>query len=750
MYCDELYPITVSKYEPAILIDVIRHITGTTERSEISVKGQVDYLCKYLDEKEHVNAKTILVENEYVDRYYLEDYSRYYSRCFNHVPKKCARIHFFSNEFNELAFTKALESNDQATISLLQQSYLGFVVIRPIPDTFIGRLCLKPYKSLIKTTHQKSSSEYKLITTKQKAHLFGLELFVDTTPFIEQDTVVSECATSVIWTILSSGLGSASADYLPSLSTVTEIASSGNADGSKTFPNGGLTYQQVCVALKYYDLEPNVLPYSSLDDLKELIYAYVSSDIPIIVGGEILAELSPHSEAASHISKGRHFVSILGYHCDSNVDNGFLPHNIDKVYIHDDRIGPFVRLNLKESKTARVLSHKDEVNHLLELSLYGKSPQLIKPEIIIIGLYHKIRLPYETIKNFFVSFCSHLDNLGKVRIPQLRSAHNTSSAGAREKLELSKHFKKLEETIEALLNESNWEITLSNNVSIKKALSSNSNFYTFNGSNEKSYFLIKSLPKYIWRIRFNKLGTEIVDILLDATSVPQSDTIIGVITYRKDVDNLCRYIEENIKDWRKFEFSNHSEVYKNNIKPLFRFYSNLANRSDLNAKYGPLTHPRRSPKKDETDDIGNYVVRSDLYKIDESFDFKRLDEYKSATPSTRLIWVITQGGDMIVGEDVKVEDSFAGHPTLTNGKAARVAGELIYSKQLDKWVINLESGTYCSHLDKSSAKVNEYLNSVIKFKLFNLNKSIVNFYALSSEEAGKYNKEFPKDLRRPL
>ena len=91
-----------------------------------------------------LGAKTVLVEEEYIDRDYLEDYAAYYSRCFHSFPRTCRRLHFLSAEVSETEYGKVL-NGDRSIRDRLVQHYLGFVVVRPIPGYAIGRTCLQTY-----------------------------------------------------------------------------------------------------------------------------------------------------------------------------------------------------------------------------------------------------------------------------------------------------------------------------------------------------------------------------------------------------------------------------------------------------------------------------------------------------------------------------------------------------------------------------------------------------------------------------
>jgi predicted patatin/cPLA2 family phospholipase len=65
------------------------------------------YLFAYLSH-EDIEAKTLVIENYYIDKDYLLDYSNYYSRSFNDISKFTKRVHIFSEEFGEDDFENLL------------------------------------------------------------------------------------------------------------------------------------------------------------------------------------------------------------------------------------------------------------------------------------------------------------------------------------------------------------------------------------------------------------------------------------------------------------------------------------------------------------------------------------------------------------------------------------------------------------------------------------------------------------------
>lgn len=111
----------------------------------VSEKNQVGYLDNYLSSHD-IDARTIIAEYGYVDRDYLADYVGYYARCFQPYDRHCMRLHFFSFNFDQKQF-KSLLRNEGTELQLaeLKKKYVGFVVIKPLPETMIGRTCLKTY-----------------------------------------------------------------------------------------------------------------------------------------------------------------------------------------------------------------------------------------------------------------------------------------------------------------------------------------------------------------------------------------------------------------------------------------------------------------------------------------------------------------------------------------------------------------------------------------------------------------------------
>lgn len=687
---NSLSPLSVVPYGRDYIIDFVRYITGWNERSEVTDKAQLHYLYKYL-EVDHVACKTIVVESDYIDRHFLEDYSEYYARCFPSHPRRCSRLHFFSTEFSETEFKGALKRRSETFETKLQRHYIGFVVIRPIPHTVFARVCLRPYEALA------SSPRHRILRKRVNVSLFGFNLVVRTIPFIEQDKVVSACATSAIWTALSAS-PDMSAAALPSPSNITKSAAHAVLDGTRTFPTNGLTGPQIARSLKHFGLEPTIFwedRKGALEDLKAHIYSYISNDSPVVLGGAIYEK---HGESYRYL--GHHLVCVVGYGMGQPAPGATVglqaySDRMEKIYIHDDRYGPYVRLSLSptffEIDDARLGGFEMSVHDLLS--------NLFVPDIAIVGLYHKIRIPYTHVYDACEALFKYLYNTVK----DFAEANESGVAGARDILDGC------------------WDISLMTSKEIKEDIIDSASFICFNGLLEKTSLLLQNMPRYVWRCRIFKgnIPSEDVysDILFDATEVPQGKILVGWVAYSISSHAAWTLMERCVQERSWQSYNTGDARAKEAISCFFKFFGEERNNAYLNASYGPLGLPRRSLKQGETDLVQNIAQRQDTRTIrrgNHVRDWAFLDKKK------KYIWVINEVGDIVIGEDIADADGFKGHPTLIDGRPGRVAGELFYRAGKRSWGLNLKSRAYSGHLDWTSTDADYYVNHVISNNLSGL------------------------------
>jgi hypothetical protein len=331
---------------------------------DVRRKPHFCYFCEYLGAaNDGLAARTILIESPYISSSFQADYADYYSRGFTDYPRHCKRVHFFSQAFDKPALEAALTDLSEAA---LWRSYLGYIVIKPLPATPIGATLLKQY------SNGKTKHRHYPVQRLYTLNLLGKELTVKTLAFQEQDVNVSACATTALWMAFHK---TASLFQTPLPSPYQITASTGNLFNStgRVFPNKGLDLYQVGKAIESVGLvselrlyQPpaemheqvvkriNALPSEQQPDMsdwpelfrqaaetqmqqaKGFIYAYLRMGLPIL----LFIQLD---------GLGGHLVTITGYREAETVplrsiNISLLSDRIERFYVHDDQIGPFARL----------------------------------------------------------------------------------------------------------------------------------------------------------------------------------------------------------------------------------------------------------------------------------------------------------------------------------------------------------------------------------------------------------------------
>jgi hypothetical protein len=398
-------------------------------------KKQFDYLRRYLersaDEKGGLDAKTIVVESPYVSQSYLSDYADYYARGFAKYSRFCKRVHFFSFAFSKDTLNSALTEEDDNNV--LWNSYLGYIVVKPLPDTPIGATLLKTYSCTSdKQRHYPAKRPYPV-------NLLGKKLEVDTLIFQEQDANVSACATTALWMTFHK---TAYLFQTPLPSPYQITASTGNLflNTGRSFPTVALDRHQVGKAIDAVGLVAELRNYPSANDLLAKAVSYAKQEIllhnaQLIQSQEDIqdealmqyeeevgeAELTADylrelvSQQISEI-KGfiyaylrlglpvvlfldfcdgvRHLVTVTGYREAAPISYRSLPtitllsNSIERFYVHDDQIGPFARLGF--TLDGQVVT---------EWPTAGKPKQGKKAllESVTVPLIRDIRIQYEQV-----------------------------------------------------------------------------------------------------------------------------------------------------------------------------------------------------------------------------------------------------------------------------------------------------------------------------------------------------------------
>lgn len=257
--------ISVFEFTPAVLQARVAHGLADVEHARRRAAALLDYLAK-------IDVKTIVEELEYVDKDYLEDYSGYYVSCFQQIPQKCRRLHFFSSSFTEDDFFAAISKNRLDGI-VSDAVYKGFMVVRPLSQAPIGRTCLRTYPDKSTDTTDGAVATRYMTRLRYEANLCGVRLAVESVPYQEQDQVTAACATSAIWTALHV-CGKRFQHQIPSPVTITKWATEDPSRQRRALPSSGLDLKEMLAAIRKVGLEPFVISDVSPGQVKDVVHAF--------------------------------------------------------------------------------------------------------------------------------------------------------------------------------------------------------------------------------------------------------------------------------------------------------------------------------------------------------------------------------------------------------------------------------------------------------------------------------------------
>ena len=431
---------------------------------------QAIYIVKYLGT---LDAKTVLIEYDYVNKDYLIDYANYYCRSFSKHERYVTRLHFFSENFfpDEIKNEGNPRKNEQQLreyfLNIFHKeefkknldSYLGYTVIKPIFDedsnNFIGKTLLKPLNE--------NKNGYEYLTHDYEASLFGIPLKIKSLPYQAQDKIVSMCATTALW-ISTQALNSVFETHVDlSPYEITETSLSVPSE-NRNFPtSGGLSTYQMKTYFNKIGFETELI---NVDEghgviggvyelLQTTVKAYLRYGIPVIACLCL--------ERATLGNPEYHAVVITGYKCDSEG-------NIIELYVHDDQVGPYST----SSPTHKRISESGPYNLVNWENDWTKNKGFSQVRVIrlMVPLYPKIRYPFSKIYEEYMETKTEFKTKG----------YNT-------------------------------DLFITDVNTYKKQL------VEFNIS-EKGNVLVTKLPRFLWVIRVTKEGDLIpsFDSVFDATS----------------------------------------------------------------------------------------------------------------------------------------------------------------------------------------------------------------------------------------
>jgi len=661
-------PYGIFQYELNNFCAYISYQTGTNF-SYIKQKKQIKYLDNYLKVLAKDSQLCFIYENEYVDKNYLDDFSEYFVNCFSTYKKTTSRIHFFKYRTNSVnlkdEFNKALDSKKSI---FNNDNYLGFIVVRPIPKTFLGKVCLEPF--YLKETNRLNKH---YILKEYNVSLFGIQLFVKSIAFQEQDKILSACATTSLWSFYHAHKSISQISF-PSSSEVTKSGYPDLNGYSREFPNNGLSTEMICRSLRSYKLLPEYFEFkkNKKERLQEATFAYASSGIPLILGVNVYNN--------DNESKGLHAVTVLGYSLESTSISNLIAHSLEKLYVHDDRYGPFTRMDVIGDdfhvKLDENLSTNDQ-----------KVQEKYEVKTLILGLYHKIRIPYTPIKNT----CLILNNNLKDFVKSLSDIEQSD-----------------QDLFINLIDKLKWDISIKQNSDLKNELLGNT-------LQDKTKHLTKAWPKFLWSA-VTRINEHIVfQLLFDATDIEHGNVFIDYLSYTQESEDIRKILHKYAKFKIESSVENNDVLdyqeddYLNGI--IHYFNKEKSYEESLDETFGYLKIPKRIDENEINCDIIN---DSKIFR--ENFNNNHNFKLQNSLPrGSQYIWLIDKEGFLCIG--IEDENTQLGHPTLTNGMPARIGGELKYISEDNKqyWEINSKSGRYSSeYLDKDEKA--QYLQNALEFR----------------------------------
>ena len=673
----------VCRFEKLTLSNLVKESFGA-DFPNIFKKRQVDYIFRYLKD---IGAKSVLLEFDYIDKDYLEDYSRYYVKCFNNYGHKTARLHFFSNDIEHSDINSALLGSLKHT-KKLQSSYLGFMVVKPLQKTFIGKTCLKAYDRLIYSNYRKC------LVRAYDVDLFGIRLKVESVAFQEQDKVVSACATTAIWSSLHA-MSWRSVRGIPACSEITTNAIN-HIDGSTNmFPNKELSNKQILRALDVEGLRHHSLNLSDVDksDFFDMVRTHIDSGLPLILGVDVYSI----GEGKKLKKLAGHAVTILGYKSAYDGD--------DAIYIHDDRLGPYARasfVNIADfDLSVEQWQHKDAISFALTLqakndnSQWDEPHEMLIPYTLIVATHQKVRLSSEYAVNTCKVIQQEYKNIMDYCLENIPIDNYDP-----------KDFDKFKSTLAFAVKLS--EISSFRQEVVNHCYESGSD-NSLNYNAKKISFLTKSYARFHWVASFTFDGRPAFRILFDATDIPQGNAVAGIF-----VDDY-NYADVVFEFFKKFQIDSKriTDLVHSSERIFFVSFLNALMEVDndrsqaLDLMYGELRAPLYLKEQEAKD--GELFVNENAVKLYEPTK-KGLTEmfagvFSSDDNDSYLIWAVAHDGALIIGEEL----NGAGHPSITSFKPARISGELRRNMESTGWVINSKSGRYSS----SYKNANQLLDNAV-------------------------------------
>lgn len=324
-------------------------IAKASHQSEVGkIPDQVRYLGSYLA-KQTPRAKTIVEEQDYTDRHYLEEYVGYYANRLMPPSSKATRLHFFAEAIDDEKLHAWIEEAADGSIvawseirEKLEESYLGYSVIRPFPAAPIGRTVLRPYPWGPSVRELRCFAP---ATSRHTVHLAGLRFEVEGLPFQQQEQAVGACATTALWSSLARVVR-ADGGRPPTPYAVTLAATRHFLQG-RDFPAvAGLDRNQMYAALREFGYSPYAFKPGEPGLFEMAVKCYLRSGIPVVL--QVMDEgTEGHAVTVAGFREGDELEPAGEIEITLESGGSLRTNGMSRLYLHDDRLGPYARASWK-------------------------------------------------------------------------------------------------------------------------------------------------------------------------------------------------------------------------------------------------------------------------------------------------------------------------------------------------------------------------------------------------------------------
>jgi hypothetical protein len=449
---------------------------------------------------------SIVIESPYIDKFFRDSYYHYFSSKHLKMDRDTIRINLFDSNAKE---------EDLLIGNYLNESFLGFFVIRPIKGRIIGRTMLSP----------KAFKEQNFLTclTRIKTQIMGKDVYVDAFPHSPQDKQYMSCAETTVWAIMEY-FGNRYVDYSPiSPSKISKVIES--SYNARAFPSDGLTTIQISKALKEFGFGTMLYHIKrdrkNEEDVFRTISNYIESGIPVVLSLKSKHGLGHAVIACGHESTSYQNLEELNKDMITNIS----------------KLGEYSIWKTSSKKCKYVLMDDNQLPYKME-SLYEPTKSYkdtrfdgVYIESAIVPLYSKVYLDSRRAEELVASFLMD-SNFGLSNFT---------------------------------LSDSNFVVQrlfLTSSKSFKRSILS-SKILT---AKQKTVFLNFHFPKFVWICELTDPGAYLkgkvqAKIILDATGDVDNSSIL-IAQYQKVI-----YIQRNNGSIGRIETSfPDTDVYQNNLK----------------------------------------------------------------------------------------------------------------------------------------------------------------------------------------